>query len=83
MAQQFKGLQSNYTQNRDLVSIGAYQQGADPALDRAIQKQPHIKNYIRQSLGEPVSFTAANQQLMQLLQDVPDKGRPLDPRNSP
>lgn len=83
LAQQFKGLQANYTQNRDLVSIGAYQQGADPALDRAIRKQPQIKNYIRQSLGEAVPFGAAHQQLVQLLQDKPESGRPLDPRNNP
>ena len=73
MAQRFKGLQANYTQNKDLVSIGAYQQGADPELDKAIQKQPQIKGFIRQALGESVSFAAAHQQLQQVLQDQPDK----------
>ncbi|MBB3168422.1 flagellum-specific ATP synthase [Simiduia aestuariiviva] len=78
-AQRFKGLQSTFTQNKDLISIGAYQKGADTELDVAIEKQPQLKRFIRQSLSQAVSFQEANRQLAQILQDKADAQRPLAP----
>ncbi|UTA49486.1 flagellar protein export ATPase FliI [Simiduia sp. 21SJ11W-1] len=76
LAQRFKGLQATYTQNKDLVSIGAYQKGADAELDQAIERQPKLKGYIRQSLGEAVSFNDANRALLQVMQDQPSPEGP-------
>lgn len=37
---------------RDLVEIGAYQQGADPRVDRAIALRPKLVGFLKQGLGE-------------------------------
>ncbi|MDN3639858.1 flagellar protein export ATPase FliI [Simiduia curdlanivorans] len=72
-AQQFKGMMSQYTQNKDLISIGAYQPGSDKTLDLAIERLPYLKDFVRQSLNQPVSFRDAEQGLRKLLQPAPLK----------
>ncbi len=37
-----------YRDSEDLVNIGAYQQGANPALDHALRKLPEINRYLQQ-----------------------------------
>ncbi len=39
---------ARYRRSRDLVSIGAYQPGSDPALDEALRRLPDIDNFLRQ-----------------------------------
>ncbi|MEX2374715.1 MAG: EscN/YscN/HrcN family type III secretion system ATPase, partial [Dehalococcoidia bacterium] len=52
---------ARYRRSRDLVSIGAYQRGADPGLDEAIERLPAIEGFLRQrpteaqTLAETVS----------------------------
>jgi flagellum-specific ATP synthase len=41
-----------YRKNEDLVSIGAYTKGANPALDQAIALHEPLKNFLRQSVHE-------------------------------
>ena len=41
-----------YRKNEDLVSIGAYQKGANPALDQAIALQEPLRNFLRQATHE-------------------------------
>jgi flagellum-specific ATP synthase len=41
-----------YRKNEDLVSIGAYQKGANPALDDAIARQPALKKFLCQPVEE-------------------------------
>jgi len=41
-----------YRKNEDLVSIGAYQKGGNPALDRAITLQEPLKQFLRQRVDE-------------------------------
>ena len=48
-AQTVKRLLSLYRNNKDLVTIGAYNSGSDPALDEAISRHDDIMNYVRQS----------------------------------
>jgi flagellum-specific ATP synthase len=51
-----------YRKNEDLVSIGAYQKGANVALDRAIALHEPLRNFLRQSVDEfmPRAQTFAN-----------------------
>lgn len=44
-----------YRKNEDLVSIGAYTKGGNPALDKAIALQEPLKQFLRQGVHE---FTA-------------------------
>lgn len=41
-----------YRKNEDLVSIGAYTKGANPALDQAIALHEPLKNFLRQTVQE-------------------------------
>ncbi|MEN7342262.1 MAG: flagellar protein export ATPase FliI [Pseudomonadota bacterium] len=50
---------SVYQQNADLVSIGAYQAGTNPALDDALQRWPEIQAFLRQSGDEAIDREAA------------------------
>ena len=59
-------LNSIYQQNKDLISVGAYQPGSDPQLDLAIKLQPLFIQYITQSMNEKVSYAASLQQLKEL-----------------
>jgi len=67
LAQTFRQLYAGYRQNRDLISVGAYQKGSDPAIDLAIQYQPKLRQFIAQSMGERVDSAASLAQLAALL----------------
>ncbi len=40
----------------DLIEIGAYQKGASPDVDRAIQLRPAVDEFLQQPVGQPSSF---------------------------
>lgn len=64
---QLKQLYSIYEQNRDLINVGAYQQGSNSLIDQAILMQPHIQQFMAQGMNEAVSMNQSQQQLEQLL----------------
>jgi flagellum-specific ATP synthase len=45
-------LMATYKEKADLISIGAYQAGADPLTDAAISARAPIDNFLRQSVDE-------------------------------
>ena len=47
-----KGLLAAYEDARDLISIGAYQRGADPKVDSALDMLPRIRALLRQESRE-------------------------------
>lgn len=57
---------ATYEENRDLVLMGAYRTGADPAIDAAIAHHPAILDYLRQDADETVALDTAAQQLAAL-----------------
>ncbi|MDN2669302.1 flagellar protein export ATPase FliI [Vibrio sp. 14N.309.X.WAT.E.F5] len=42
--------------NQDLVSIGAYKPGADPAIDSAFTLKPRLDEYLQQKMKETVPY---------------------------
>ena len=56
IARLFKQFYSLYQQNRDLISIGAYSQGADPRIDRAISQKPYMDHFLQQGMREVVGY---------------------------
>jgi flagellum-specific ATP synthase len=44
-----------YRRNEDLINIGAYNKGSNPALDHAIRVHGPLQTYLRQSIDEVVS----------------------------
>jgi flagellum-specific ATP synthase len=55
-AGQIRNLMSVYDANYDLVNIGAYKSGTNPALDRAIDKIDGIHRFLQQEVDEKVEF---------------------------
>jgi flagellum-specific ATP synthase len=53
--------------NQDLVSIGAYKPGTDPAIDSAFTLKPKLDQYLQQSMGESVPYDMCLGMLKQLL----------------
>jgi flagellum-specific ATP synthase len=56
-----------YRKNEDLVSIGAYQKGANVALDRAITLHEPLRAFLRQSVSDHTPRTQSFRQLEKIL----------------
>ncbi len=56
VARQFRAVYSRYQKSRDLVQVGAYMSGSDPALDQAIQLQPAMSQFLQQGMLEASSL---------------------------
>ena len=67
MARELRRLYSLYQQNRDLISVGAYQPGSDPRIDKAIEKNPAILEFLQQGMDEAVDINMSLQELAALL----------------
>lgn len=51
-ANHFRRLWTLYQQNKDLIQVGAYEQGTNPELDEAIQKRSQFEHFMRQDESE-------------------------------
>jgi flagellum-specific ATP synthase len=67
MAREIRRLYSMDQQNRDLISVGAYQHGSDRRIDHAIEKHPAIVDFLQQDMNEAVNLNRSLDQLRQLL----------------
>jgi len=67
MATTFRRLWSSYQQNKDLVQVGAYQQGSNPDLDRALRIRADMMNFLVQDLNEPADHEESMSQLEELM----------------
>lgn len=55
-AAKVRALMASYKKAYDLISIGAYKDGSDPEVDRAIKAIGEINRFLRQGISESVSF---------------------------
>jgi flagellum-specific ATP synthase len=67
LARDLRRLYSIYQQNKDLISVGAYQPGSDPRIDKAIEKHPVILDFLQQDMDESVDIEKGLHQLELLL----------------
>ena len=65
-AKALRALLSAYSRSEDLVRIGAYQRGADPQLDRALEVLPALNAFLRQDTRDLCSFADAERLLVTL-----------------
>src|SRR3954463_15016682 len=61
-----RGLMATYNEKSDLISIGAYQPGTDPATDAAIAAREPIDMFLKQGVTEHCTAEDADHVLMQL-----------------
>jgi len=52
-------LLATYERNRQMVDMGAYRAGSNPAIDRAIEVAPALREVLRQSVLESTTRQAA------------------------
>ena len=57
---------ATYKASEDLISIGAYTPGANPALDRAVALMPRVKAYLCQAANEASTYKRAMRDLLAL-----------------
>ncbi len=55
-----------YEENRDLVQVGAYKAGADPRLDRALERIDAVHALLRQGVEEKRSFQETREVMVRL-----------------
>ena len=65
-ANQLRRLLGIYAENEDLISVGAYQEGSNPEIDRAVRLKPAIDAWLCQRTDEPSTFDEALGGLMAL-----------------
>jgi flagellum-specific ATP synthase len=61
-----RNLMATYQKSEDLITIGAYTQGTDPKLDRAINLQDPINDFLKQDTHAPTSFEETIAQLKEI-----------------
>ena len=66
-ARALKEMAARYLQVRDLIPLGAYVPGADPATDRAVVLYPRIEAYLRQGEREPAPLSSTRILLEELM----------------
>jgi flagellum-specific ATP synthase len=62
-AQRFRSLYATWSQHRDLLSVGAYKAGSDPAVDEAVAYQPQLEGWLRQDMHDAVPLTQSLESL--------------------
>ena len=55
-ARRFRATYARYRKSRDLVRLGAYAPGSDPALDEAIRLQPAMSQFLQQDMHQPAAL---------------------------
>lgn len=61
---------STYEENYELIQIGAYKKGTSPQVDRAIQLNPKIVDFLKQDINEKCSRSEA----IEMMKSVVDGG---------
>ncbi len=56
------------------MRIGAYKQGTDRDIDRALQFRPAMRDYLVQRAREPETMTRARSRLLQLVASIEAAG---------
>jgi flagellum-specific ATP synthase len=65
-ARRFRQTLSTYSQNRDLIAIGAYAKGSDPRIDAAIAAWPNLQKFLQQDMHERVDYKRSLAELGQV-----------------
>ncbi len=68
-AGQLKNVLATYGEAEDLVNIGAYKSGSNPAIDYALSKIDAVNQFLRQDVYEKVSFEETIEHLESLFRE--------------
>jgi flagellum-specific ATP synthase len=71
LARRFRSIYSKYEKSKDLIQIGAYAAGADPALDEAIALRTGLNEFLQQDMLE-AAYLDQTTGLLKMAMDVAD-----------
>jgi flagellum-specific ATP synthase len=66
-AQRIRSLQATYQEAEDLINIGAYAKGSNAEIDQAIDRNPGIRDFLRQGVMEQANLADTVVQMKQLV----------------
>jgi len=68
-------IMATYRESEDLINIGAYQAGSNPAIDKAIRSIDLVNGFLRQDINEHTSFEKTLEELESLYNtiEIPDR----------
>ena len=69
-ARTIRELLAAYRDHEDLISIGAYRRGSNPAVDVALEMQEPLKAFLRQRVTNGATLAESRQALLQLHRDA-------------
>lgn len=67
MARDLREILATYREAEDLINIGAYKQGANEKIDRAVHLYDPIINFLRQKVEDKTNFIDSLQELQHIL----------------
>lgn len=67
-AQKLREVVANYEKERDLILIGAYEEGSDPKVDYAIEKIDEVNEFLKQGVGDKIDYEETLDQLKQIFE---------------
>ncbi len=53
LARRYRQVYATYTENQDLINVGAYTPGSDPQIDLAVELWPRLRRFLIQELDQP------------------------------
>jgi flagellum-specific ATP synthase len=68
--QSIRNLMSVYSENEDMITIGAYPPGSNPTVDRAIALLPMIQQFLSQTAQEQCSWQSTVESLTQVAAQI-------------
>ena len=77
LANEFRRYHAKYSQNQDLINVGAYTAGSDTELDKAVLLRPRMTAFLQQDIHEPVDFALSRQALEELMAESPQPTLPM------
>ena len=71
-AQYMRRLMADYAEAEDLIQVGAYQKGTNPAIDEAIDHHDKIQTFLQQEVNDPAPIEKTLEQLSSITHiDIP------------
>jgi FliI/YscN family ATPase len=69
-ANQLKKMLAAYEQSSDLITVGAYQPGSSPLVDRTIQNKDQIQRFLQQDCRHKIDYGRAVGELRNLIDNI-------------
>ena len=76
---EFKSTLSTYNENKDLISIGAYEAGTDMRVDRAIRLYDDLREFVEQDYMQKVDMQTSIRDLLMLGEKFKQPQQPIEP----